>query len=102
MTIHEAKTQLSRLIAAVEAGEEVIIARRDTPVVRLEKVVEKKVDRMAGAGCLKGLMSQEAIDFLTTDKKIEEEIERDFYGEDHDAVVAASVAYNAGRKVEQK
>ena len=35
VTIHEAKTQLSRLIAAAERGEEVIIARRDKPVARL-------------------------------------------------------------------
>jgi prevent-host-death family protein len=40
VTIHEAKTQLSRLIAAVERGEEVIIARRDKPVVRLSMVEE--------------------------------------------------------------
>ncbi|MBN8830975.1 MAG: type II toxin-antitoxin system Phd/YefM family antitoxin, partial [Sphingomonadales bacterium] len=30
--IHEAKTQLSRLIARAEAGEEIIIARDDKPV----------------------------------------------------------------------
>ncbi len=35
VTIHEAKTQLSKLIAAAERGEEVIISRRDKPVVRL-------------------------------------------------------------------
>ena len=35
VTIHEAKTQLTRLIAAVERGEEVVIARRDKPVARL-------------------------------------------------------------------
>jgi prevent-host-death family protein len=35
VTIHEAKTQLSRLIAAAERGEEVIISRRDKPVARL-------------------------------------------------------------------
>lgn len=40
VTIHEAKTQLSRLIAAAERGEEVIIARRDKPVVRLSAVAE--------------------------------------------------------------
>ncbi len=34
VTIQEAKTHLSRLIAAVERGEEVVIARRDKPVVR--------------------------------------------------------------------
>lgn len=38
VTIHEAKTQLSRLIAAAERGEEVIISRRDKPVVRLTLV----------------------------------------------------------------
>ena len=38
VTIHEAKTQLSKLIAAAERGEEVIIARRDKPVARLDAV----------------------------------------------------------------
>lgn len=38
VSIHEAKTQLSRLIAAAERGEEVIIARRDKPVVRLSTI----------------------------------------------------------------
>jgi prevent-host-death family protein len=33
--IHEAKTNLSRLIDRAEAGEEVIIARAGKPVVRL-------------------------------------------------------------------
>jgi len=34
-TIHAAKTDLSRLIKKACAGEEVVIARGDTPVVRL-------------------------------------------------------------------
>ena len=34
-TIHAAKTQLSKLIQAALAGEEVIIANGDTPVVKL-------------------------------------------------------------------
>ena len=33
--IHEAKTHLSRLIARVEQGEEIIIARAGVPVARL-------------------------------------------------------------------
>ena len=33
--VHQAKTHLSRLLATVEAGEEVIIARGGRPVVRL-------------------------------------------------------------------
>jgi antitoxin (DNA-binding transcriptional repressor) of toxin-antitoxin stability system len=35
VTTHEAKTQLSRLLAEVEAGEEIVIRRGDTPVARL-------------------------------------------------------------------
>jgi antitoxin (DNA-binding transcriptional repressor) of toxin-antitoxin stability system len=35
VTIHAAKTNLSRLIERVLAGEEVIIARGDVPVARL-------------------------------------------------------------------
>lgn len=35
VNVHEAKTQLSRLLTQVEAGEEVIIARRGQPVARL-------------------------------------------------------------------
>ena len=36
--VHEAKTQLSRLLARVEAGEEVVVARRGKPVARLVAV----------------------------------------------------------------
>ena len=35
VNVHEAKTQLSRLLAQAEAGEEVVIARRGEPVARL-------------------------------------------------------------------
>jgi prevent-host-death family protein len=38
-TVHQAKTNLSRLIAAAEAGEEVILARGSQPVARLVPVV---------------------------------------------------------------
>lgn len=33
--IHEAKTQLSRILAKVQAGEEVIIAKAGEPVARI-------------------------------------------------------------------
>ncbi len=36
--IHEAKTHLSDLLARVEAGEEVIIARGKDPVARLSRI----------------------------------------------------------------
>ena len=35
VNIHEAKTKLSQLLARVEAGEEIIIARAGRPVARL-------------------------------------------------------------------
>lgn len=35
VNVHRAKTELSRLLARVEAGEEVVIARRGEPVARL-------------------------------------------------------------------
>lgn len=52
VTIHEAKTHLSRLIKAVLAGEEVIIARGKEPVVKLvpvtpEKPGKRKLGRLA-------------------------------------------------------
>ena len=38
LNVHEVKTQLSKLLARVEAGEEIIIARNGRPVARLVKV----------------------------------------------------------------
>ena len=35
VNVHEAKTNLSRLLAQVEAGEDVVIARNGKPVARL-------------------------------------------------------------------
>ena len=51
-TIHEAKTNLSELIRRVEAGEEVIIARGDTPVAILNdyKSVDRAKRRAAAMG----------------------------------------------------
>ena len=48
LTIHFAKTHLSRLIAQACAGEEVIIARGETPVVRLVPI-EPRRNREFGA-----------------------------------------------------
>jgi prevent-host-death family protein len=49
VNIHEAKTQLSRLIAQAEAGEEVIIARSGEPVVKLVAVSKPSKKRVLGA-----------------------------------------------------
>lgn len=55
VTIHAAKTNLSKLIARAEAGEEIVIARGKEPVVRLTPVAEKSLKRKAGL--LKGRLS---------------------------------------------
>ncbi|HSB35789.1 MAG TPA: type II toxin-antitoxin system Phd/YefM family antitoxin [Thermoanaerobaculia bacterium] len=49
VTVHVAKTHLSRLIEKAEAGEEVVIARGKVPVVRLVPVRAEKPRRRFGA-----------------------------------------------------
>ena len=51
VNVHEAKTQLSRLLAQVEAGEEVVIARRGRPIARLVRCKprgKRRFDAMKG------------------------------------------------------
>jgi prevent-host-death family protein len=48
-SIHDAKTQLSRLIERAERGEEVIIARGSVPVVKLTKLDRSPQRRRFGA-----------------------------------------------------
>lgn len=43
VNVHEAKTHLSRLLAQVEAGQEVVIARGGRPVARLSPMVPSTV-----------------------------------------------------------
>ncbi len=49
VTIHQAKTNLSRLIERASEGEEVIIARGSKPVARLVPVGEVKRRRQPGS-----------------------------------------------------
>jgi len=55
VTIHAAKTHLSRLIARAEAGEEIIIARGRKPVAKLVPIEAPKPKRVFGS--LKGQVS---------------------------------------------
>jgi len=48
VTIHAAKTHLSQLLAQVEAGEVIVIARDKTPVAQLVPVAPK-AERRFGA-----------------------------------------------------
>ena len=49
LKVHQAKSDLSRLLAAVEAGEEIVIARGDTPVARLTAVSRPRPKLRFGA-----------------------------------------------------
>jgi len=49
ITIHKAKTQLSRLIEKACQGEEIVIARGKKPVVRLVAIEDERGDRNPGA-----------------------------------------------------
>ena len=49
VTIHRAKTELSRLIEKACRGEEIVIARGKKPVVRLVAIGDKKGQRKPGA-----------------------------------------------------
>jgi prevent-host-death family protein len=56
VTIHAAKTHLSKLIEMACRGEEVVIARKDTPVVKLVPVApaERPLKIKRKFGALKG------------------------------------------------
>jgi prevent-host-death family protein len=49
VTIHKAKTNLSRLIEKACQGEEIIISRGPKPVVRLVPLLDKRGNRKPGA-----------------------------------------------------
>ena len=49
VNVHEAKTQLSRLLARVALGEDVIIARAGKPVARLVTFEERPLCRTPGS-----------------------------------------------------
>ncbi len=56
VNVHEAKTHLSRLLEAVERGEDVVIARAGRPVARLVPVVpaprRREPGTWRGQGCI--------------------------------------------------
>jgi len=61
VNIHEAKTQLSKLIQEAINGKQVIIARGNKPVVRLEVLPEARGERKIGSA--KGLILSMSDDF---------------------------------------
>lgn len=55
VTIHVAKTTLSQLLARVEAGEEIVLARGKQPIAKLVPFQSPSVKRKFGA--LRGIVS---------------------------------------------
>lgn len=56
VTVHEAKTNLSRLLKEIEAGEEIVIARGKTPVAKLTAASPEDV-RKPTAADVRGIWS---------------------------------------------
>jgi prevent-host-death family protein len=71
VNVHEAKTNLSRLLARVEQGEEVVIARNGAPIAKLVRYVEERKPREPGWA--KGRM-----EMLEGFDEYDEQIARDF------------------------
>lgn len=71
VNVHTAKTQLSRLLALVEEGEEVVIARNGRPVARLVPHQPRR-DYWSLVGAWKGKVDMSRFD------EADEEIAREF------------------------
>ncbi len=70
VTIHRAKTELSKLIEKACKGEEIVIARGKKPIVRLVAIEDKRGHRKPGA--LKGKISYTSDAFAPlTDQEFE-------------------------------
>ena len=76
VNMHEAKTQLSRLVEQAMAGEEIVIAKAGTPLVKLVPVNGEQPDRRR-LGAWKGKVWY--ADDWDSDE-LNEEIARAFYG----------------------
>ncbi len=80
VNIHEAKTQLSKLLSEVAQGHEIVIAKAGKPIAKLTKyrqAGEIAAARRAAMGSLRGKIWI-ADDFDAPDP----EIERMFYGDE--------------------
>jgi len=68
VTIHQAKTNLSRLIDRAAAGEEIIIARGSKPVARLVPIGAVKAKRKPGSWKGKFVLGPEFFEPLPDDE----------------------------------
>jgi prevent-host-death family protein len=73
VNVYEAKTQLSQLIARVEQGEEIVIARNGRPVARLVPLAVRS-DRTPGLFAGQYVIADDFDEFTAQD-------DSDWYGE---------------------
>lgn len=73
VNVYEAKSHFSQLLARVEAGEEIVIARNGRPVARLVPIAIRP-DRTPGLFAGQIVIADDFDDFTEQD-------ERDWYGE---------------------
>jgi prevent-host-death family protein len=59
VNVHEAKTHLSRLLARVEAGEQVTIARAGRPIARLVPIGAARRARVPGRDVGRGWIADD-------------------------------------------
>ena len=59
VNVHEAKTHLSRLLARVAGGEEVLISRAGKPVARLVPATRRRPRRVPGRDQGKGWIAED-------------------------------------------
>jgi prevent-host-death family protein len=78
INMHEAKTQLSRLVERAVAGEEVIIGKAGKPLVKLVPVEQPVVDTSKRFDFMKGQIKIPE----NFDRWMEDEIAEMFYGKD--------------------
>jgi prevent-host-death family protein len=76
VNVHEAKTTLSQLLAEVEQGEDVVIARNGIPVARLTAIrpaISREPGLWRSYPGWEGFVFDPAVLAPMTDKEIEEE-----------------------------
>lgn len=59
VNVHEAKTNLSRLLAEVEKGHEVVVARNGKPIAKIVPFPDAKKPRVFGKGRGRTWMSED-------------------------------------------
>ena len=79
--IHEAKTNLSRLVDEAERGEPFIIAKAGKPKVKVVRIDDPPAKGKRRLGFMKGMYTLPE-NFEEIDKQLDKEIEELFLGKD--------------------